>query len=293
MLARLITHRGFLHDHAMVFLNQGDPEPFGLSVFYTPDEGGKKAFEAFQVLAEQAYRKAVALTDSTTTYWTFRNAAHERPAHLWAVGLERWAQSEEEISGIIPVERTPVQVEDNRLQIPGRHYTLGIGGSPLVADEAAYLIKNADRVDELKDDLFSASESAVQWLVEQLEPTEADAEAGVADALARTPVDTSTLPVDPRAEKNHTSPGRRPKRTDADKARDEGDIAAHLTEHPDATRDDVANETGIAPAHVSASVAWKAHTVMQKAARKANRARASGGVGDPSVDRYGGYEDDD
>ena len=96
----------------------------------------------------------------------------------------------------------------------------------------------------------------------------------------------------PDAGKRDTKAARRPKRSKADVFRDEGNIAAHLTQHPDAKRDEVAKETGIAPAHVSDSVAWKEHKKKQKEARKANRARAAGGVGDPSVDRYGGDEDD-
>lgn len=114
-----------------------------------------------------------------------------------------------------------------------------------------------------------------------------------ADTLVKLEAALATLLVDPRAEKKHASPGRRPKRTDADKVRDEGKIAAHLVQHPDTTRDEIAETTGIAAAHVSNSIVWKAHKVRQKEARKANRARAVGGVGDPSVDRYGGDEYED
>lgn len=96
-----------------------------------------------------------------------------------------------------------------------------------------------------------------------------------------------------RAEKNRDKPGRRPKRTDADKICDSCNIAAHLVQHPDARRDEVATATGIAKGHVSNSIAWKEHTARQKEARNANRVRAAGGVGDPSVDRYGGDGDDD
>lgn len=60
---------------------------------------------------------------------------------------------------------------------------------------------------------------------------------------------------------------RRQDRTEADKIRDEGVIAAYLIEHPDATRDSIAEATGISAAHVSASRAWK-H-------RKADRKRSS------------------
>lgn len=57
---------------------------------------------------------------------------------------------------------------------------------------------------------------------------------------------------------------RRPKRTEADRVRDEGVILGHLKDHPDATRDQVAAATGISAAHVSASRAWKAETQRRK-----------------------------
>jgi hypothetical protein len=71
--------------------------------------------------------------------------------------------------------------------------------------------------------------------------------------------------------------GRRPKRTDGDVARDEGTIAGHLADHPEATRDQVAEATGIAKAHVSESIAWKERKKLRTHARNANRARGAGG----------------
>lgn len=100
-----------------------------------------------------------------------------------------------------------------------------------------------------------------------------------ADLLARANVDTSALPADPNSAcAAQSKPRRRPTRTEADKARDEGNIAAHLADHPDATRDDVATNTGIARAHVSGSKAWKAHKAQRTEARHANRARGVGGT---------------
>ena len=73
-------------------------------------------------------------------------------------------------------------------------------------------------------------------------------------------------------------PKRRPKRTKADTARDDLNIAIFLRENPGARRDDVSKETGIAAAHVSASRAWQLHTTERQQARKKNRARGIGGA---------------
>ncbi|MDX2146586.1 MAG: hypothetical protein SFZ23_03610 [Planctomycetota bacterium] len=83
---------------------------------------------------------------------------------------------------------------------------------------------------------------------------------------------------------------RRKKRTKADKAKDEGEIAAALINDPTATRDQIAASTGIAPAHVSSSQAWQAHSVRRRQAQRGNRAvkRGVGGVGDPQT-----YVDED
>ena len=112
----------------------------------------------------------------------------------------------------------------------------------------------------------------------------------IADRLAELSARLAVRPAEPGD--GWADPRRRRKRTDADKARDEGKIAAHLAEHPDATRDEVAEASGIARAHVSASVAWKSHKAMKRAARKESRTRSVGGVGDPSVHRFGGDEDE-
>ncbi len=80
---------------------------------------------------------------------------------------------------------------------------------------------------------------------------------------------------------------RRPNRTDADKAKDALAIAGYLIDQPNATRDQIARALRIAPGHVSGSGAWKSHTRQRVEARAQNRARAAGGVGDPSVGRYG------
>jgi hypothetical protein len=79
---------------------------------------------------------------------------------------------------------------------------------------------------------------------------------------------------------------RRQKRTEAQIAEDEGKIAGFLIEHSEATRDQTAEGTEVAQAHVSASMAWKAHREQRGEARKANNAakQGIGGVGDPSTD---------
>ena len=87
---------------------------------------------------------------------------------------------------------------------------------------------------------------------------------------------STTITVQGPKHKSH----RRPKRTDADKARDEGNIAAYLADNPDATRDKVSEATKIAAAHVSESRAWRAHKAQKKEARHKNRARGIGAVGD-------------
>jgi hypothetical protein len=90
--------------------------------------------------------------------------------------------------------------------------------------------------------------------------------AAVAETAKRREADRGTDAATPTRK-----PKRRPNLTDADKIRDAGAIAAHLIEHPDATRDQVAEATGICGTHVSQSKAWKAHAKRKEEARKANR----------------------
>ena len=74
-----------------------------------------------------------------------------------------------------------------------------------------------------------------------------------------------------QASSNESQPSRRAKRTEADKLRDEGQIAGYIAEHPDTTRDEIAQATGIACAHVSSSQAWKSHKAGKSEAARARR----------------------
>jgi len=85
-------------------------------------------------------------------------------------------------------------------------------------------------------------------------------------------------PVDVPAPDSAGAPKkRRPRRTRADRTRDNRTIAAFLSDHPTARRDEVSKGTGIAGAHVSESQAWRQCSEARKEASRMNRARAIGG----------------
>ncbi len=87
---------------------------------------------------------------------------------------------------------------------------------------------------------------------------------------------------------------RRPKRDVAQITADNDTIRQYLYKNPLATRDQIAEATGIARGHVSASRAWKGCRARRKEAREMKKAseHGIGGVGDPTTD-LGRHDRDD
>lgn len=164
-------------DYATVQVGREGVEPFGLSVFFSPTDAGALAFEEFQTLAAHAYRKAAVLSGSDVPYWGFPAPEREPLPHLWAIGVERWALAE--LSGIVCAEDVAVHPDGNTLSIGERgEISLGTSLSGL-ADEVAYIARNVDRIVRLEDDWFSASASAMRWLMEHRKPKKKQRKPGI------------------------------------------------------------------------------------------------------------------
>lgn len=111
-----------------------------------------------------------------------------------------------------------------------------------------------------------------------------------ADAIGKALADAMMAPKDSG---NDSGKSRRPDRTRQQMAEDEGKIAGYIVKNPGAKRDEIAEATRIAAAHVSGSRAWKTHKAQLDEARKKNRAtqQGAGGTGDPTADRSPSDED--
>lgn len=143
----------------------------------------------------------------------------------------------------------------------------------------AYLITAADSVWEGVS--FSGSEGLPRsWVWMELEAGGLIRDNGCLQGLdsliraALTLVGGSQTPAD--SEPAPASKKRRAKRTPAEIAMDEGKIAAHLADNPEAKRDQIVAATGITAGLVSKSVAWKTCSKLRAEARQANRTRGLG-----------------
>jgi hypothetical protein len=219
--------------------------------------GPTDACRAFVRLAREAGRlipdcRCTALADATL-------ALPERSAGerwLWALFDLAWSpEPGSPLRAVRSAWHGNVSIDFETLEVLRRALRIATWQPDPLLPLLAKISSPPDSFYSTLDDVFAASCAAVDRLL-------------VAEALA--------LPPDDDADRKSASRARRSNRTAADKLRDEGMIAAHLVDHPDATRDDVASAISIARAHVSQSRAWRAHSAARKEATRANRARGRG-----------------